>query len=846
MATVTQHPDAPVPAPADAGLAPAISRALASVRSRIRRYVSLEGLALALAWLGLAFWLSLLLDWLPVTFGYDELTIGGRIAVLVVSAGVLLAIVYTLILRRLTVALPDRSLAVLMERRFRAYQDSLLTTVEMHDEPEHAKVFNEDMLERTCEDALEKTGQVRLSEIFNPWPMARNVLLAVVFGGSIAGFAYAQEEAFLTWFNRFILLDSSTLWERRCRVEVDGQYPRKIAKGDDITVVVKADTAFEIPRSVRLEYISEGDREGTADDTSGSVSMTRVGEPRDGYQEYTHTFNGLLHSIKRFEVVGGDYRVRGDHYRIDVVDSPAASLELEVNYPEYTNLAPEILSVSGTMEVAKGSRVTVVGRANKPLKQATVEVTYGDATSQRPKLRSDVSLDASDPSVFRFLIQDLQASDRVPQLLETQDLHFTLEDHDGIRTRQPISLAVTAVEDQVPHLEIRLADVGDAVTPQVRIPFEGKITDQYGVRSLKFEMVRIGEEAVLIPFKQDPQGRQEVLLAREKKSDMELEQEVIDFQTLAFEMRKLREGSSKAGLPPVRPPKAADPKATPGPKAKEAAAADPDDLEDAKFQLVPGQNFTLKIVARDGCTLQRAVSEGYSSVFAFRVVTPEELRSILAARELIQRRNFERYRDEMTLTRDSLAEINFEPPGDEPPADDPAKKGAKPDGKAEKPRKTTAEDLRLEAFLRAQRAQQVSAKNAIEVLEVAAMFEIIRGELINNRLYNDELNKRLKLGIVDPLNVVGKDMFQQFDGLLNDLIDKCDKAYDNPEAREAARAAALKQADKILTEMNAVLAKMLEYESFNEAIRLLREIIEAQDRVNQATKKMRSQSLGGL
>src|SRR5204863_7373469 len=102
--------------------------------------------------------------------------------------------------------------------------------------------------------------------------------------------------------------------------------------------------------------------------------------------------------------------------------------------------------------------------------------------------------------------------------------------------------------------------------------------------------------------------------------------------------------------------------------------------------------------------------------------------------------------------------------------------------KDEKARKVTAEDLRLEAFLRAQRAQQVSAKNAIEVLEVAAMFEIIRGELINNRLYNDELNKRLKLGIVDPLNHIGKDLFPQFDTLLNDLIDKCDKAYNDPEA----------------------------------------------------------------
>ena len=48
-----------------------------------------------------------------------------------------------------------------------------------------------------------------------------------------------------------------------------------------------------------------------------------------------------------------------------------------------------------------------------------------------------------------------------------------------------------------------------------------------------------GEPPVLIPFKQGPQGRQEVVFAREK-NDKDYEQEVIDFQTLPYEMRKQR------------------------------------------------------------------------------------------------------------------------------------------------------------------------------------------------------------------------------------------------------------------------------------------------------------------
>ncbi len=572
MASATEKPQSA----AASGLAPAISRALASLRGRIRRYVSLEGLALAVAWLGLAFWLSLLLDWLPVSFGYDELTLGGRITVLAVAAGVLLTILYILVLRRLAVALPDRSLAVLMERRFHAYQDSLLTTVEMREEPEHAAVFNEEMLERTCEDALEKTGHVKLSEIFNPWPMARNVLLALVFGLSVGGFAYAQSEAFQTWVSRFLLLNDATKWTRRCYVEVEGQYPRKIAKGDDITIVVMADVVgHEAPRSVRIEYVSEGDRPEADDDTSGSVSMTRIGEPQGNFQEYNYTFHGLLHTMKHFEVVGGDYRVRGDQYRIDVVDSPGAELKLEVDYPDYTQLATQTLDVRGTMEVPKGSRVTVLGVANKPLRQASVEISYGDAAGQqRPKLRSDVSLDPADPSRFRFAIQDVQGNQRVDQLLDTQDLHFNLEDYDGIRTRQPIVLSVTALEDQVPQVEIRLDSVGDAVTPQVRIPFEGKISDQIGVTKLWIKFTRDGQDPILIPFKQDPRGRQEIVLTRQRTGDQDFDQEVIDFQTLAFEMRRQRDETSK-------PPRAArsirmtPPRATPRPNRRPRAIRRP-------------------------------------------------------------------------------------------------------------------------------------------------------------------------------------------------------------------------------------------------------------------------------
>ena len=878
MTTVQQPPDA-----GSGDLSPRISRTLSKLRGRIRRYVSLDGLALAVAWLGLAFWISLAVDWVPVTFGYDELSMTSRIGVLVATGVVLAGILFWFVARRLAASMPNRSMAVLLERRFAEYDDALLTTVEMTDAPDHAASFNPDMLRHTSEEALGHTDHVKLSHVFNPWPLVRNVLLAVVFVGSIAGFAAARADAFEIWMKRFLMLDSSQLWPRKNFVTVDGQWPKKAASGDDITVVVQAHGKdHELPGSVRIEYDSV--------DGSGRRSMKQIRQVIDGKQEYRHTFEGLSEGSVYFEVVGGDYRVRGEQYRIDVVPSPSAELVLDVVFPAYTEMTRDTRKGSA-VKVPRGSRVTVVGLSNKPLSEVKVDISYGEGTS-KPPLRDEAVVSTETitprPTADDLNPEPVPAGMRftyvIDPLMDAQDLQFSLVDTDDLRnTRDPVVISIEAIEDKVPEVEAHLAGVGEAVTPQVRIPFRGKIIDEYGVDNVVFEYTRTGQESIELPFNQKPLGRggsQEFTFPARVPPGGPLVEEAIDFQLLPFQMRKKR-GDTVTFGEGEKPPKEApgEAKKAAG-KKKDAAdedASDEDELdedadgakkpddgkkpadgpgddESAKYQLTPGQTFNLQVVARDRCNLDRPENRGVSSLFAFRVVTPDELRAILAARELTHRKRFEQIRDEMLVTRDSLANISFKisplpPPRKAPGAkakDDGKDAGAKepgakePEAEAETPRVLTAEDQRLDAFLRSQRAQQNGAKNSIEVLEVARNFDIIREELINNRLYNEELNKRIKLGISDPLYEIGGTMFQDFDEILNELVARCDKDFDNTPAREESVRQAVEQSDAIIVRMNSVLDKMEEFESFNEAIRLLREIIKLQDDVNDKTKKARA------
>jgi len=107
-----------------------VRRLLSSVRWRIRWLVFLEGLLLAFVCALVLFWLSLAADYLPVKFGFDELSKPVRTAILAASGICLLAIFYSMILKRIFVSLHDRSMALLVEKKFPEFAESLITTVE--------------------------------------------------------------------------------------------------------------------------------------------------------------------------------------------------------------------------------------------------------------------------------------------------------------------------------------------------------------------------------------------------------------------------------------------------------------------------------------------------------------------------------------------------------------------------------------------------------------------------------------------------------------------------------------------------------------------------------------------
>lgn len=760
-------------------MAPKLAELLSGLRRRIRSYVWIDGLAALVVLLGAAFWGSLALDWL------FEPPVPLRVGVLAAVAVAALWVAYRLILSRAFVQLANRSLALVLERRFHSLRDSLLTVVELgeHDDPQ--REFNPRMLAETEMEALAGAGDVNVSAALNFRPLLRRVALAGLLLVSVVGFSLAARDAFGIWMRRSLLL-SEELWPRKTDlsvVEFADSPVKKIARGGDLELNVRADAApgRVVPDVVEVRYYSE-------DGGRSRENMSRLGSVvpgTDAFQPYVYTFKSVLTDVE-FYVLGGDDRL--GPYRLQVVDSPTINrVTLHCEYPAYMRRTPRDLPVTGIMPIPRGTKVTLRAETNKDVEQVRIDqLANGDTPSI-----TELSL-AGSKTPRQFSLE-------LPALDSDVTLQFALLDTDGIRSRDAIRLSLSLVEDEAPRVEARLAGIGTAITPQARLPLEGEITDDYSLGRGWFEYSVDDNPAQQQPFAATLAGREQVV-------------------------------------------------------ASEV-------LEVGPLQLKPKQRLQLLAQVADTCDLSGDPNVGASQKYVLDIVTPGELRSLLEARELQLRRRFETILQEFTDTRDLLARIDLvaKPAGENAPeaekpadgensaADEPGGKpavleeGAEPGDKAATRRAVETDPVAAATQRKVQSARciQNSARANDETRGLAVAFDEIRAELINNRVDTEELKQRLQQGIADPLRRIADERFPELDRRLKQM----DALIDRPAEAERLQAASRQQADLILVEMQQVMDNMLELETFNEALDILRTIIKTQDELNEQTKERRKAKL---
>lgn len=767
-------------------LAPPIQSLLDALRLRIRQYVWTEGIASCVTWLGVAFWISLAVDW------FFEPPAAVRVILLLLTLAVVLWIVVKFIVRRAFVPLSDANMATVLERRFPDFDDSLLTAVVLSRHDAAHDGYNRDMLALTCDEANERIGRVQLDDVFNRAPLRRVVVAAALMVVSVLLFGVIARQAFGIWASRTLAL-SDRLWPRQCGLQLAEGFPggvRKVARGTDVDIVVRAVPSLEgkfiIPRNVEIRYRDEGG-------TRGRATMDKVGEAdptKDRFQEFTYTRRNVLSPI-RFDVQGGDASL--NDLRIVVVDSPNVERwTLDCRFPPYTGRENRRLPVTGVMPLPQGTRVTVHAVANKPLVRVQIDRAAGDATSQQPPTIIAEKQLSADRRQFDYTLDSLD---------QDTTLLVTLFDADGIKSREPIRLGLVAVPDQPPQIAAQLDGIGSAITPKARVAIAGRATDDYGIAKLWFEH---GVE-------QQPTAT--TLLGKAAAEPAEAPTER-NLEGLALEVEPL-------GLKPGQ-------KFQVSLKAADLCALGKEP------NVGEGERWVLDVVTPEQL---RALLESRELVLRqrFESIMQEmtETRDVLARANIADAAaNSTPPTEDSKIAQEGEPKKTGKPSSGEEPGDEPSE-----GDKSASPERQIATIL-----FRVQGASTNCLKSTQETLGLADSFDDIRKQLVNNRIDTEELKERLQAGIADPLRKIAGEMLPELDRRLTALQTGLEQGKLDPQSRDRAKS----QADAVLLAMQKVLDRMIELEDYNQLVELLRDVIKMQDQLRTQTEQRQKQKIRDL
>jgi hypothetical protein len=211
-----------------------------------------------------------------------------------------------------------------------------------------------------------------------------------------------------------------------------------------------------------------------------------------------------------------------------------------------------------------------------------------------------------------------------------------------------------------------------------------------------------------------------------------------------------------------------------------------------------------------------------------------QLLALLERRELELRQRFESVFAKMTDTRNLLGRVDFNDAEVAPAEDQSDDATATPESAAE--RALARRRLRVAGAL------QNVTQSAHEVQGLAEAFDDVHDQLQNNRVDNPDLMARVTEHIAQPLHQLGERSMTQLESQLQLVNEQVADATAGPPALADSR----RLADQVLVEMQQVLDHMLELESYNEVVGLLRDIIDDQKTLNDRTKRQQNERLQDL
>ncbi|GHT44226.1 polyketide synthase [Planctomycetales bacterium] len=210
----------------------------------------------------------------------------------------------------------------------------------------------------------------------------------------------------------------------------------------------------------------------------------------------------------------------------------------------------------------------------------------------------------------------------------------------------------------------------------------------------------------------------------------------------------------------------------------------------------PGDRLALFIDATDHFNLDASSGQnGEGTRWTLEIVSPERLKTLLEVRETGLRQRFEVVLGEVERTKSIVQPDEYN----------------------------------------VSRTLRDTQKEVYDLRGIADAFRLIRQEMVNNRIFSDDVKFRLDGGIINPIQELITADFPELDKLIEKLV------------RQPATLNDIQQRFDVLVEkMKKIRDNMISMESFNEAIELLRAIIKEQQQIRNETIQEKNNRLKKL
>lgn len=807
-------------------LSPEISRVLNDLRSRIRRYVLWEGLALVVLFLGLTFWGLYAADELHFAARKLELPLWFRRSLLVAGSAGFAWLFLSRVVLRLLRPLEPRSLALLLERRFPALAERLITAVELEGQTLERSAISNAMLQQTLQDLGQQMGALDVAPVFDFRPLRKGLLMAGVMLASVIGFGVVNAQGMSRWVAAY-LGGEANYWEKYRR---NALHLRVVSQPGDRVRDFGRDQVYKHPRGGDLTLLVDSDKPETAPEqvVLSWRTLTETGRTRGTVNLVPATAGIYRHTMKNVAdeqllwVKGGDY-ANADPYRIVIVEPPQIEkVALQCDYPAYMGQD----SLEDRPVVPTGTQVSLPGEthfdlqltANKPLLSADIRAgswelsigyergTDGVLVPQPARLTLRESPTADPRTVVlepklsatclpgdrtqivvpmwitakaAELHKTLDSQSAFPLPITTQsELQVHLYDEDEVNSQEPASLTIVGIPDEAPVVEVRRRGVRNAITRTASIPLTGKIRDDYGIASASFEYRVDALDVKQSPFQNSPRGQREYPLA-----------------------------------------------ATPQEAAERFAVL--------PLELKEGQKLSLTVIAADGDD-QTGPHRVHSESFDFLIVSPEELLGRLYDQEVNLRARLEQILEETTRVQKDLTEQHKRA------GERSTLKGTEPTAAAERGAwEAQLRQLDVAVSAGAERNLHLIRKNHAESRSIEAAFRDIREEMVNNRVDTQTLLDRIDGGIVAPLKAINETTYTEVDQRIGLYRLREEQVQDPRDAITDS----LASVDRLIEQLKKVLAEMRERESINDLKKRLQEMIDRAKKLNEATELKKFEEL---